>query len=252
MTKLEMLRTWGGERDAFEVTRGESSGADAWNAVLTTTELSGHPGLKVEVRAAAHDDRVSILCARAIPAAASKAAGAQELGRAVEAVGLACPGVLRCALVEDAAGSRVEVRSAVYPDGFTRDALNQRIADVAKAARAVDERVGALAETARLVAEAEGLMKDDDARVARYEAELEQRGATARAISATLREAEARASASPATAGTCPGCGAAHPPGSRFCGKCGAALGCSSCGAANPPGMRFCVQCGAELARPSR
>jgi hypothetical protein len=142
-------------------------------------------------------------------------------------------------IAADGGPPALELRLAVYRDGFSRQALNAAIVELAKAHRSIERRLQVGIEAMRLAEESRGWLEEHERTLAELQVETEP------VATPTVQ----------AAAMSCARCGAALLPGDRFCGSCGAPVAtaplterpttCATCGASLAEGARFCSSCGA-------
>jgi hypothetical protein len=223
MTTLEMLRTWGGSQDTFQIVQIDAESAEAWTAQLRTTGTTAASGLDCFARKLKGEERVWVTCEEPVPEDVLRfSSDAQEtaeiLPRLISAINDTRAGSVKCSLSKSGATSAVQIEAVIYEDGFTRHVLNVAMFEIAKAYNTMHRQYAELTGAFQL-------MRQQDEEV----------------------KAEMQSSLQAAAGVLCAACHANNPPGSRFCNQCGAAFGCPSCGAQNPPGSRFCNKCGASL-----
>jgi hypothetical protein len=162
MNMAELLRTWGGPQDTFEVVQTSGGNSEAWTAML---RLRGVPSFPLNVSKSAQDSRVWIAHRLDIPAEVNSALiHLREIGvdlpRIVSAIENARDGSVTCIVNDPGSPLSVDIRTVIYQDGFTQHALNMAVLEIARTRRALSSQFDETVRSSNLATQAQKLIQD--------------------------------------------------------------------------------------------
>lgn len=160
MNMVEMLRTWGGPQDSFEVVQANGI-SDAWTAEL---RARGTPALSLNLSRSAQDPRVWIAHRLEVPQAVNDALiqlleVGVDLPHIVAEVESARAGSVTCLVDTHGSVTSVEIRAVLYPDGFSQHNLNVAVLEIARTRRVLSSQLDEAVRMSTTASEAKKIIQ---------------------------------------------------------------------------------------------